>query len=133
MSAGRFDIKDAEQGATWVFQAVAQEPVTDSNGDIEYDSNGDIEYQARNITGYTARMMVKEGPDFKNAIIELTTGNGRITIPTGTDGVINFLVDATTMEGVDAGEYRYDVELVNGTAVERLLEGIFIIKPEITT
>lgn len=97
------------------------------------------------LTGYTARMSVRrEVTDADPVVISLTTENGRITLglvedtPGGTD-LYNILleIDAADTEDLPTGNeksvWRYDLEMVPaGGQVHRLLEGKFIVHPEVT-
>jgi len=86
-----------------------------------------------NLTGYTARMQVRDGYDGSTAIVSLTSGTG-ITLG-GTAGTIVLALSAIATSAIDAtpsGQYVYDLELVNGSTVTRLVEGTFIVSPEVT-
>lgn len=87
---------------------------------------------AVNLTGYTAALQVRATLDAATPTLELTTANSRITLG-GAAGTIDFLVDATTMTAVPAGQYVYDLELTaaNGTKT-RLLMGDFEVRREVT-
>ncbi len=66
------------------------------------------------------------------------TGSGGITLNAssvgvvGTTGGIYINIDATSMSNALSGEHRYDLELVTGTTVTKLVEGEFKVKPEVT-
>jgi hypothetical protein len=96
---------------------------------ITYKSNGVIV----NLTGYTARMQVRPSYAYESSVltVDLTTGSG-ITI-TGAIGAIDLAITAGVTAAITAGNYVYDLEVVapNGT-VTRLLEGPFIVTPEVT-
>ena len=86
-----------------------------------------------NLSGYTARMQVRDGYDGGSAIVSLTSGTG-ITLG-GTAGTILVALTATQTAAIDAtpsGQYVYDLELVSGSTVTRLVEGTFIVSPEVT-
>ena len=86
-----------------------------------------------NLSGYTARMQVRDGYDGGSAIVSLVNGTG-ITLG-GTAGTIVVALTATETAAIDAtpsGQYVYDLELVNGATVTRLVEGTFIVSPEVT-
>ena len=93
----------------------------------------DLEYQIQgepvDIEVYTARMKVRKSYDLP-VEIELTTANGKITISNTNQIDIN--LTATDTAGLDAGRYLYDLELVNGDYVERILQGIFTVMAEVT-
>lgn len=84
-----------------------------------------------NLTGYTARMQVRESHSSAVIIVELTTENGRISLG-GSAGTVNLLIDAITTAGIDDKEYVYDLELISGGNVYRIIEGKFIVTPEVT-
>lgn len=105
-----------DQGATWRMHA----DFTDSNGN------------AINLTGYTARMYIKRSVTATAAILQLTTENGRISIPTPSNGGIDFVI-ADEDTAALFGTYCYDIELVSaGGEVYRVSQGKFVINPEVT-
>ena len=60
-------------------------------------------------------------------------GTGGITMnASGVTGNINISVDATTMANVPSGRFFYDLELVSGTTVTKLIKGRFTNDGEIT-
>ncbi len=86
-----------------------------------------------NLSGYSARMQVRDGYDGGSAIVNLTSGTG-ITLG-GTAGTIVVALTATETAAIDAtpsGQYVYDLELVSGLTVTRLVEGNFLVSPEVT-
>lgn len=84
-----------------------------------------------NLTTYTARMQVREKHSSTAKQLELTTSNGGITLG-GALGTI--IINATAIQTANlfAKEYVYDLELVSGTTVTRIMEGKFIVTPEVT-
>jgi hypothetical protein len=84
-----------------------------------------------NLTGYTARMQVRETHSSTTIVVELTTENTLITLG-GSLGTINLTIPATTTEDILAKDYVYDLELVSGGNVYRIIEGKFIVTPEVT-
>jgi hypothetical protein len=84
-----------------------------------------------NITGWTARMQVRERYESDSTLVSLTSGSG-ITLG-GTAGTIAVYINAATTTGFPAGTHVYDLELINTTGeVTRLIEGKFIVTPEVT-
>lgn len=83
------------------------------------------------LSGYTARMQVRD--DFTTAatVLDLTTENGGITLG-GAAGTVTLAVTATATAAVTAKQYVYDLELVNGAIVERLVQGTFTVRAEVT-
>lgn len=114
MAAGTHDfICDA--GAT--FNKVIQ--ITDSGDDPV------------NLTGFTARMQARPSVTSSTLLVELTTGNGLITMDAA-QGQITLNIPAATTADFKAGNYVYDLETVNGSTVERVLQGAFVVRGEVT-
>ena len=87
---------------------------------------------AVNLTGYTARMDVRTSIDAAGAAtLSLTTGNGRIVLG-GTAGTIALSAEGTATAAVAAGDYVYDLELVSGSTITRLVQGTFTLRGEVT-
>lgn len=87
---------------------------------------------AVNLTGYTGRMQLRSQIDATGAaVLELTTENNRIVLG-GTAGTIDLSVAATAMADVVASTYVYDLELVSGSVVTRLVQGTFEVRGEVT-
>ena len=91
----------------------------------------DSEETPLNLTGFTARMQVRPSVSSSTVLLELTNANSRITI-TAAEGKINLSVDAATTSGLTPGNYVYDLETVNGSVVERILQCSFLIRAEVT-
>lgn len=82
------------------------------------------------LTGYEARLQVREYHYSDDYVINLTDVSG-ITLG-GSAGTIDILIDANTTQELVSGEYVYDLELVAGGTVTRLIEGKFTVTPEVT-
>ena len=84
-----------------------------------------------NLNGYTSRLQVRETHYAQDTIVALTSGNG-ITLG-GSAGTIDVLMTASATALFDAGNFVYDLELesTDGT-INRLIEGSFIVTPEVT-
>ena len=78
------------------------------------------------LTNYTAAMQVRK----THPTEEYTFEFGEITL--NDEGEI--LIEATAEEtaNIPAREYVYDLELTNGETVTRLVEGVFLVTPEVT-
>lgn len=113
MLAGLLDI-EIEQGATFNLEFLYQD-----------DSGTPI-----NLTGMTARMQLRRQYNSPDPLIILTTENGRITI-TPLLGKINLIINASDTEDL-TGSGVYDLEIVNGSVVNRILEGSFKVCLEAT-
>jgi hypothetical protein len=112
--AGGYDIV-ADQGATY------------SQVFTWKDSAGD----PVSLVGWTGRMQVRDLTPTDTLVLELTTSNDRMTLG-GAAGTITLSVAASDMADVDSGRYVYDLELVNGSTVERLVMGNFTVRGEVT-
>ena len=84
-----------------------------------------------NLTGYSSRLQVRETHYSDDIITSLTSGNG-ITLG-GSAGTIDILISASETTNFNSGNFVYDLEIesLNGT-VNRLIEGSFIVTPEVT-
>jgi hypothetical protein len=93
----------------------------------------DLEYQIQgepvDIEGYTAKMKVRKSYELP-VEIELTTANQRIII--SDTNRIDIQLTAAETASITAGRYLYDLELVNGDYVERILQGVFTVMAEVT-
>ena len=84
-----------------------------------------------NLTNYTARMQVRATASSASTLLSLTSSGGDITLG-GTAGTITIAISATATAAVAAGCYVYDLELVDGATVYRLLQGDFTVDAEVT-
>ncbi len=84
-----------------------------------------------NLTGYTARMQVRATIDAASTLLSFTTENGGITLGAAA-GTITVTATAATTAAVSAGCYVYDLELINGATVYRLVQGQFTVDGEVT-
>lgn len=83
---------------------------------------------ARDLSGYSGRAQIRRS--------YYTTTNTAFTVTIDNPGdgeIVLSLTDAQT-SNLKAGRYVYDVELVNDStsAVERIVEGIITVYPEVT-
>ena len=62
-----------------------------------------------NLTGYTAKMSIA----FPNNLVELTTGNGGISIPTPANGEAFIIASSTQTNAWPIGTYNYDFWLIS--------------------
>ena len=87
---------------------------------------------AWNLVGnYTARMSVKTSYLVDQTAISLTTTNGRIAF--AANGQVTLTISATDTAALTPDRYSYDLEFEDlaGT-VTRILEGKFVVRPEVT-
>lgn len=85
---------------------------------------------AKNLTNYTARMQVRPTPTSSTVILDIDTDDD-ITLG-GAAGTITIEVAAADTADIDPGLYVYDLELVTGATVTRLVEGVFMVSAEVT-
>lgn len=83
------------------------------------------------LTGYTARMQIRTSARAATATLALTTENGRIALG-GAAGTITLSISAVDTAALAARPYVYDLELVTGASVTRLLDGECLVTPEVT-
>lgn len=83
------------------------------------------------LTTYSARMQVREKYTSVQKILDLNTENGGISLG-GDAGTIDLNINATVSASIVPKTYVYDLELVSSSVVTRLLEGKFIVTPEVT-
>lgn len=115
MSAGSHDFL-CEQGATF-------------NPVLTWKDGAGV---AVNLSGFSARMEVRSSVSAADAIIRLDTTNGRISLG-GSAGTVSLLISAADSAALSAGAFVYDLELVSGAGVvTRLLQGRFVVSPEVT-
>lgn len=84
-----------------------------------------------NLTGYTARMQVRESHSSAAVIVDLNTENGRIVLG-GALGTIDLNIEYAITAAIKPKCYVYDLELIYGSNVYRLIEGDFLVTPEVT-
>jgi len=125
MAAGKYSFL-IEQGATLSFE-------------LQYkDSAG----TPIDLTGYTARMQIRSSVDSTTTIASLTStltadGTGlNLSGSSGTkplsSGSIGVYISATTSSLFTFNEGVYDLELVSGSTVTRLIEGKVKLSKEVT-
>lgn len=84
------------------------------------------------LTGYTARMQVREKHTSTRKIFDLTTENGGLTTG-GSAGTIDIYISDSDTSAATSKDYVYDIEIESSSGiVTRLLEGRFMLTPEVT-
>ena len=125
MAAGKYSFT-IEQGATTQFQVVYQ------------DANGD----PINLSGYHARMQIRETKTGTTVIsglsssldndgtgLNLSGSNGNLPLASGSIGVY---ISAASSSNFDFDTALYDLELVSGSFVRRLIQGVIKLDKEVT-
>ena len=101
-------------------------------GIVYRDSNGD----PIDLTGYDARMQVRKGyADFDdNIYADLTTteASGSSLTITPPSGSIDILIGSEITEQFNFDDGLYDLEVVTGSFVDRILEGKVKVHREVT-
>lgn len=90
-----------------------------------------IDGEPVDLTTFTAKMQVREKYTSTTKILDLTTENGGILLG-GDEGTIQIEVSATTTSAIVPKNYFYDLELISSSTVTRLVEGKFMVTPEVT-
>ena len=97
-----------------------------------YTSGGELLYHPPvNLTGYTARMNIRSTVDAATILHTLTTENSGIALG-GAAGTVDLLISATDTALFTFGTAVYDLELISGTVVTRLLSGNVTLSKEVT-
>ena len=141
MPAGDYDIY-AEQGATFrLFMRYRDE----NNNPINLNAT-DANLQVRRTkTANTILLSVSEsgvtgggatGSWVSGASFEGIPGTGGISLNMGETGSLTggimITVDATTMTFIPSGNHFYDLKLIQGATVDRVLQGRFSVDAEVT-
>ena len=128
MAAGEYDIV-SEQGTSFKLSLTYKDS-TDSVIDLaSYTGNMQVR---RSVTGGGS------SAEFTTGTTQGQTGTGGIMLNTsstggtGTTGGIYIQIDASTLSNVPAGNHVYDLEIVSGSSVDRLLQGRFEVTAEVT-
>ena len=104
----------------------------DSSAFRTYVSGGELVYHPPvDLTGYTARMHIRATLESTTALVTLTTENAGITLG-GAAGTIIPLILATATDDLTFDTAVYDLELISGTTVTRLLSGNVTLSKEVT-
>ena len=77
-----------------------------------------------NLSGYTARMQIRPDHSSTTVLLELTTGNGRITLNTPSTGGIELKVTAADAENITFTTGVYDLELIHIVGAEQVVDNI---------
>ena len=146
MPAGEYDIF-TEQGTTFTLGLTYK----DSNNTV-IDLDGYTgSMQVRRSVNDNQALLFLQGNTFSMSMTgggitqEFTTGttqgiagtggiqvNTGVTGWTGSTGGIYISIDSATMAYLPPGKHKYDIELVSGTTVDRILKGTFEVDAEVT-
>jgi len=85
-----------------------------------------------NLTNYSsAEMDLRASPETSAVILTLTTSNSTIALG-GTAGTVTLTITAANTAGLTAGDGVYDLEIVSGSIITRILEGTYSIRRNIS-
>lgn len=90
------------------------------------DSTGNLV----NLTGYTARMQLRPSVSSDTVLLDLTTENGGITLGGATGEITLHFTEANTSPLVKGGVF--DLEMIIGGKVKRLVQGSITVSREVT-
>lgn len=82
-------------------------------------------------SGYSARMMGRTSHAAASTVFSLTNGSG-ITLGSSSPNIVITMAATATDDFAAPSTGVYDLELVQGSNVYRILEGAFEITPEVT-
>ena len=85
---------------------------------------------ALNLSGYSASMQIREAADSTAYLLSLTSGLG-ITLG-GTAGTVAVAITSAQSSAISAGSYAYDLELLSGSQVTRLIQGAVNVSGNVT-
>lgn len=85
---------------------------------------------AMNLTGYTVRGQLRRTFDSATVELDLATGS-HVTISNAAGGIVTLSI-AASVTATLSGSYKYDIELVNGSDVHRILQGTMTVSREVT-
>ena len=83
-----------------------------------------------NLTGYTARMQLRPSVSSDTVLLDLTTENGGITLGGATGEITLHFTESNTSPLVKGGVY--DLEMIIGGKVKRLVQGSITVSREVT-
>ena len=109
MSAGKYNIK-IDQGSDFSLQLTVQE-----------------DGSAKSLSGFSVRGQVRPTKDSSTLTASFTTA-----ITNASGGIFTVSLPFATTTNMAVGQYFYDIELFTGSTVQRLIEGLVTVSPEVT-
>lgn len=82
------------------------------------------------ITGRTYTFNIKKTSTSNVLLREFTSGNGAIVIIDGPNGILEIVLDDVS-DPIPAGNWRYDLDQIEGAAVTPLLKHVFIVPGDV--
>ena len=122
MLAGIYNVM-AEQGSSFLLVLNFEYPdLTDPSGET---------FLPWDLSGYTARCQIRRLIDDADFMIEMTTENSGIQLEAGETGEIRLIMTPTQTAALTTNGV-YDLEIVSGTEVSKVIAGNFTLIPEVT-
>jgi hypothetical protein len=122
MLAGTYNIT-AEQGSSFLLVINFKYP-------DPADPTGET-FLSWDLAGYTSRMQIRRLITDTNFMIELTTENNGVELEVGEAGEIRLIMTPTQTAGLES-DGVYDLEIVQGVEVNKVISGNFTLIPEVT-
>ena len=113
MSAGRYDIKKLDRAATFSMKMI-----------LKHDG------VVMSLAGFTAKASIRENYDFdeeEEPLLEFTC-----EIPDPSNGEVFISLTAEDTKLLVENQYYYDVILINGDYIMRVIDGTLKMSPEVT-
>ena len=146
--AARYDI-EAEKGSSFIFYVKYMD---DDNSAVDLVGGGyTAEMQVRRFADSTTKLLQFKSTNGGVALgigpFGVTAGNsggsGGIRLNatytggfsagmSGSTGGIYVIADPSTMDNIPVGDHQYDLEIIQGNTIVRLVEGTFVCKSNIT-
>lgn len=84
------------------------------------------------LTGYSSRLQVRQTHYASSTLLDLSSPDDGMTVG-GSAGTIDILISPDTTAALSPGNWVYDLEIESsGGIVSRIIEGSFIVSPEVT-
>lgn len=90
-------------------------------------------YKRVQLQGYSAAMQLKKSVEDENAVLTLTTSNGKLMLEENIGYITAYFPNEETSK-LEPGDYVYDLEiqLQEENKIYRILEGTITVSPEVT-
>ena len=82
---------------------------------------------AKSLSGFSVRGQVRPTKDSSTLTASFTTA-----ITNASGGIFTVSLPFATTTNMAVGQYFYDIELFTGSTVQRLIEGLVTVSPEVT-
>lgn len=136
-AAGMTEINDADTSriATTLTADTIELNEVNASGFSAYTSGGVLSYQTpKDLTGYTARAQIRASVGATEALLDLTTENGGISIDTD-DHTVTLTISAADTAALDFKRGVYSLEMISNddpAVVTEIAEGSVTVLNEVT-